>query len=86
MKRFSEFELEEKTNWLSTDVTYFKETGKYYGELKDIPVPNNCSFYERREYLTEYIKRIPNHEVFTYVSLDSHVLGFPYMKKAIKAW
>ncbi len=72
--------MDEKQNWLTIDLTYFKESGKYYSDIMDILLPNNCSFYERRNFLSDYIeKELP--KGYLYVSLDSHVLGFPFMKK-----
>ena len=85
MKRFEDFEKDDKSNWLTVNLTYFKPTGKYYSDIDHVQVPNDCSFYVRREYLYEYIDRLAGSESFTYVSLDSHVLGFPFMKVASKS-
>lgn len=69
----------EKANWLLVYVTYFKPSGKYYSEIEFL-LPNDISFYERREQLTEMISETFPNSSFTFVSLDSAVLGFPYMK------
>lgn len=71
-----------KVNWLPVNVTYFKPSGKYYSEI-DFLLANDVSFYDRRKQLTEMIsEKFPNSS-FTFVSLDSAVLGFPYMKAGI---
>lgn len=69
-------------NWLSVDVTYFKPSGKYYSETT-VNLPNDCSFYHRREFLDEKLEEMFPETNFTFVSLDSGVLGFPYMKRPI---
>lgn len=68
-----------KANWLVVNVTYFKPSGKYYSEV-DYLLANDVSFYDRREQLTRLINREFPDSAFTFVSLDSAVLGFPYMK------
>lgn len=71
--------MNEKANWLSVSVTYFKPSGKYYSDIEFL-LPNDISFYDRRKQLTKLINgKFPNSS-FTFVSLDSAVLGFPYMK------
>lgn len=70
--------MNEKANWLPVSVTYFKPSGKYYSEFETL-LANDISFYDRREQLTEIIsEKFPN-SCFTFVSLDSAILGFPYM-------
>lgn len=68
-----------KADWLPVSVTYFKPSGKYYSGV-DVLLPNDCGFYERRKFLDEYLNETLQNSSFTFVSLDSGVLGFPYMK------
>lgn len=71
--------MNEKADWLPVSVTYFKPSGKYYSETEFL-LPNDITFYDRREKLTEMINEKFPSSSFTFVSLDSAVLGFPYMK------
>lgn len=77
--------MEDKSNWLEIKLTFFKSTGKFYSE-ESVLIPNKLSMYDRRKFLGEYIESIDGNEVFTYVSLDSSVLGYPFMRCAIKDW
>ncbi|EGO5261432.1 TPA: hypothetical protein IU311_003064 [Enterococcus faecalis] len=77
--------MEDKTNWLEIKLTFFKSTGKFYSE-ESVLIPNKLSLYDRRKFLEEYIESIDGNEVFTYVSLDSSVIGYPYMRCAKKDW
>lgn len=70
--------MENEGKNLTVGVTYFKESGKWYSFREGILIPEDYDLIDRREHLTEYIKNsLP--EGFTYVSLDSEVLGYPYM-------
>lgn len=77
--------MSEKVDWLEISLTYFKSTGKYYSE-DSVLIPNNLTMYERRKYLEEHISQIRGNEKFTYVSLDSNVLGYPFMRVALEDW
>ncbi|EOI00705.1 hypothetical protein UAY_01808 [Enterococcus moraviensis ATCC BAA-383] len=49
-------------------------------------MPNDISFYDRRIFLENYIESIDGNEPFTFVSIDSNVLGFPFMRVAKRDW
>ncbi len=75
----------EKASWLQITLVYFKSTGKYYSE-DTVYIPNILSTYDRRVYLEKHIESIDGNAPFTYVSLDSNVLGFPFLRPAKEDW
>lgn len=77
--------MTEKVDWLEISLTLFKSTGKYYSEDK-VLIPNNLTMYERRKFLEKHISQITGNKKFTYVSLDSNVLGYPFMRVALEDW
>ena len=66
-----------RQDWLEIEVNSFKESGKW-GYGYDILIPNNIGTYERRQFLEKYItESLPQDK--WYVSVDSGVLGYPFM-------
>lgn len=66
-----------KQDWLPVEVNSFKESGKW-GYEHTVLIPNDIGSYERRQFLESYIKENLSRDKW-YVSVDSNVLGYPYM-------
>lgn len=79
------FATADVTDWVSVTVTIYKSTGKYITE-EVVNIPNELSMYDRREFLDGWVRRYEGHEARHFVSLDSNVLGFPWMEPASKGW
>lgn len=75
----------DKIDWLGVTITRFKSNGTYYDEFQ-LAVPNMIGMADRRAFLEDYIINGIDNPHYTYVCLDSGVLGFPLMVVATEGW
>lgn len=75
----------DKIDWLEVTITRFKSNGTYYDEFQ-LAVPNMIGMADRRAFLEDYIINGIDKPHYTYVCLDSGVLGFPLMVVATEGW